>query len=59
MKASVNTAHCKNCENRELGCHSLCEQYILYSLQQEKMRQQRFKLNQQRYCLPNASKNKR
>lgn len=26
----IKTAPCKDCEDRELGCHSKCEKYIEY-----------------------------
>lgn len=32
---------CKNCEGRELGCHSTCEQYIAYTDAREAERKKR------------------
>ena len=35
------TAPCKNCPEREIGCHSMCDRYIRYAKQREKIRQKR------------------
>lgn len=32
---------CKNCEDRELGCHSTCERYIAYTDARAKERKAR------------------
>lgn len=35
------TAPCKNCPEREIGCHSMCDRYIRYAKQREKIRENR------------------
>lgn len=36
---------CKDCKDRKLGCHSVCDKYIEYSKQNEKIYKER-RLNQ-------------
>lgn len=40
-----NTAPCYNCDNREIGCHSKCKQYIEFTELQSEIRKQRYKDN--------------
>nr|DAI77800.1 MAG TPA: hypothetical protein [Caudoviricetes sp.] len=35
------TAPCKNCQDREVGCHSKCDRYAEYNRQREDIRQKR------------------
>ena len=35
------TAPCKNCPEREIGCHRMCDRYIRYAKQREKIRENR------------------
>lgn len=39
-------APCKNCEDRNVGCHSKCEKYLAYAEYQKGVRQRRFAAGQ-------------
>lgn len=40
-RRTIMTAPCKNCPEREIGCHSMCDRYIRYAKQREKIREKR------------------
>lgn len=39
-------APCKDCKDRQLGCHSKCKEYKAFAKRQEKLRQERFEKGQ-------------
>ena len=42
-------APCRECKDRDIGCHGYCEKYLDFCEKNEKHRQERYKLNRQRY----------
>jgi hypothetical protein len=38
--AVTNYAPCKNCDQRECGCHSGCSKYFAYKLEQKLVKEQ-------------------
>lgn len=34
-------APCKDCPDRRSGCHSVCEKYIAYTVEREKIREEK------------------
>ena len=44
-------APCKNCQDRELGCHGKCEKYISFCNENEKIKQMRFKEQEDLYAI--------
>ena len=43
----MHKAPCKNCPDRELGCHATCPKYAEYANEQEAVRQARAEQNKQ------------
>lgn len=39
-------APCKNCQNRDYGCHTYCQDYLKYCIEQEILKRQRHKKEQ-------------
>ena len=37
---------CKDCPDRQIGCHSTCEKYIEFKKENDKLRKERFIQNQ-------------
>lgn len=56
-------APCKNCPDRKESCHSSCEKYIAYTVELEKMREDRHQNYSlegcRRYNTPSGMKYKR
>jgi hypothetical protein len=42
------TAPCLNCENRKVGCHSTCEEYIKFDKERKEIRAKMFAENELR-----------
>ena len=49
QETQTMTAPCKDCQKRYSGCHSVCEDYIEYSKECERIRQQRNRESQAKH----------
>lgn len=45
-------APCKDCKERELGCHSKCEKYLAFKLERDKEQEQIRKIKETNYMPP-------